>query len=117
MYTKKISGGYATLIDGIDIKTLVHGEKTLLAEFLLHAGYIIPRHAHPHEQTGYMVSGMALMTIGHQTYEMQPGDSWSIAGGIAHSVEVLEDSIVIEVFSPVREDYLPYQIGESENFD
>ena len=38
---------------------------------------------------------------------MAPGDSWSIPGGMPHGAEVLEDSVAIEVFSPVRDDYLP----------
>jgi quercetin dioxygenase-like cupin family protein len=37
----------------------------------------------------------------------RPGDGWNIPGGVSHSVDVLEDCVVIEVFSPVREDYLP----------
>jgi quercetin dioxygenase-like cupin family protein len=36
-----------------------------------------------------------------------PGASWSIPGGVEHGGEFIEDSIAVEVFSPVREDYLP----------
>jgi len=36
-----------------------------------------------------------------------PGDSWCVPSGVAHGAEILEDSVVIEVFSPIREDYLP----------
>ena len=39
--------------------------------------------------------------------EVEPGDSWCLPGGVEHSVVALEDSVVVEVFSPVREDYLP----------
>jgi quercetin dioxygenase-like cupin family protein len=39
--------------------------------------------------------------------ELQPGDSWCIPGGAEHEAQVLEDSVAIEVFSPIREDYLP----------
>jgi quercetin dioxygenase-like cupin family protein len=37
----------------------------------------------------------------------EPGDSWSIPENIEHEVKILEDSIVLELFSPIREDYLP----------
>ena len=38
---------------------------------------------------------------------MEPGDSWCIPGHVEHRAEIIEDSVAIEVFSPVREDYLP----------
>ena len=40
-------------------------------------------------------------------YEAEAGDSWNMPGNVEHGVRVHEDSVVIEVFSPVREDYLP----------
>ncbi len=60
-----------------------------------------------HEQTGYMISGRLLFTIGDERCEAEPGDSWNIPSNVEHDVEVLEDTVVIEVFSPAREDYLP----------
>jgi quercetin dioxygenase-like cupin family protein len=39
--------------------------------------------------------------------DVLPGDSWCIPGGMEHAVEMIEDSVVVEVFSPVREEYLP----------
>ena len=44
-------------LDGIEQKTLVHGDKTLMAEFRLQKGAILPLHSHPHEQIGYLVKG------------------------------------------------------------
>lgn len=98
--------GYIRALPGIARKTLVHGEKTLMVEFRLQKGFPLPSHAHPHEQTGYLVSGRLRLTIGDEVRDLQPGDSWAIAGNIAHGAEVLEDSVAIEVFTPVREDYL-----------
>jgi quercetin dioxygenase-like cupin family protein len=54
-----------------------------------------------------MISGKMTFTIDGEDFETGPGDSWSIPGNAEHSVNVHEDSVVIEVFSPVREDYLP----------
>ena len=47
------------------------------------------------------------LTIGNETRGMAPGDSWCIPGGTEHGAKPLEDSIAVEVFSPVRKDYLP----------
>ena len=99
--------GYIRVVDGIERKTLVFGEKTLLSEFRLEKGKRLPFHRHPYEQTGYLVSGHLVLIIDGQRSEMRPGSSWSIPGGIEHGAEVLEKSVAVEVFSPVREDYLP----------
>ena len=107
MFTKQSDTGYRKLVDGVEMKTLAHGEKTLLAKFHLQKGAVIPMHAHIYEQTGFMVSGKMRFKIGDAHYECAPGDTWCIPGDVQHGVEVLEDSVAVEVFSPVREDYLP----------
>ena len=107
MFYKKNSEGYHSRIRGIDQKTLVYGERTLLAEFLLKAGSVIPRHSHPNEQTGYLVSGRMVFTVGDEQFDAWPGDGWCIGADVQHSADVIADSVVVEVFSPVREDYLP----------
>ena len=112
MFERHSESGYHLAFMGIEQKTLVYGEKTLMTEFLLKKGNNLPRHTHPHEQTGYLVKGKIRLSIGAEEFEAQPGDSWCIPGGVEHGAEVIEDSVAIEVFSPVREDYLP---KENEN--
>ncbi len=107
MFCKRSNDGYKQALDGINLKTLVYGDKTLFAEFRLEKGSQLPRHAHPHEQTGYLVSGRIRLSIGEDTFDAEPGDSWCIPGNVEHRAEILEDSVAIEVFSPVRKDYLP----------
>ena len=109
MFERHSESGYHLALMGIEQKTLVYGEKTLMTEFLLKKGNNLPRHTHPHEQTGYLVKGKIRLPIGAEEFEAQPGDSWCIPGGVEHGAEVIEDSVAIEVFSPVREDYLPKQ--------
>ncbi len=107
MFNKKSKTGYRTARQGVVFKTIAFGDLTHLTEFHLAKGSIIPAHSHPHEQTGYLVSGRMSFTIAGKTFETGPGDGWNIPGGVEHRVEVFEDCVVIEVFSPVREDYLP----------
>ena len=107
MFRKNSSDGYAPALPGIEMKTLVHGKNTLMAEFLLAKGCLLPKHRHPHEQTGYLVKGAIRLTIGAKVFDVRPGDSWCIPGDVEHSAAIVEDSVAIEVFSPVREDYLP----------
>jgi quercetin dioxygenase-like cupin family protein/ribosomal protein S18 acetylase RimI-like enzyme len=107
MFTKHDTIPYAPALPGIDRRTLCHGAHTLMTEFRLKAGCTLPAHAHPQEQTGYLVSGRMRLRIGPEERELAPGDSWSIPGGAEHGATIVEDSVALEVFSPVREDYLP----------
>ena len=105
MFEKRSDAGYCPVLDGIERKTLVYGKKTLMTEFRLRKGAVLPRHSHPHEQTGCLVEGRIRLFIGTEEYEAQGGDSWCIPGGVEHGAEILEDSVAVEVFSPVWDDY------------
>jgi quercetin dioxygenase-like cupin family protein len=107
MFSSKSHTGYIEVLDGIKRKTLVFGEKTLMTEFLLEKGKVLPMHRHPQEQTGFLFSGKIVLTIGEEEFHVNPGDSWTIPGDVEHGARVLEDSVAVEVFSPVRDDYLP----------
>ncbi len=98
--------GYRRVLPGIELKTLAHGERTLLAEFRLEAGAVLPVHTHPHEQSGYLVSGRMRLTVGEESFEAGPGDAWTITADVPHGGQALVDTVAVEVFSPVREDYL-----------
>ncbi len=107
MFARFDSDGYREALPGIRMKTIVYGDKTLMTEFRMEAGSSLPSHAHPHEQTGYLVEGRMRLTIGSETFDVGRGDSWLIPGDTRHAAEILESSIAVEVFAPVREEYLP----------
>ncbi len=104
---KTSEDSYIKVFDGIKRKTLVYGDNTLLTEFILEKDKILPMHSHPEEQTGYLVSGHIILTVGGERHEMKAGDSWAIPGNTVHGAETIEDSVAVEIFSPVREDYIP----------
>lgn len=107
MFTKHNPDDYILALPGIYRKTLVYGASSLLSEFHMSLGSILPLHSHPNEQTGYLISGHIQLFVGDELYDAYPGDSWCIPADQSHRAEIVEDSIVIEVFSPVRQDYLP----------
>lgn len=107
MFTKKETRAFRPLIEGVVMRPLSFGEKTILCEFRLEKGHCIPAHSHPYEQTGYVVSGTLSIRIDNEWFLANAGDSWCIAENIEHEVETLDDAIVLELFSPVRPDYLP----------
>ena len=98
---------YTDPLPGIRQKTLVFGERTLMTEFHLTKNSTLPDHAHPYEQTGYLVKGHIVLRIGQAEYDTTPGDAWCIPMNVTHGARILQDSIAIEVFSPARADYLP----------
>lgn len=106
MFKKKSEMTYRKLLEGVKMGTMVHGEKTLMARFRLEKGCAIPDHNHPHEQTGLLLSGRMVFTVDGTELEVMPGDSWCIGSDLPHSARALEDSVAVEIFSPVREDYL-----------
>jgi quercetin dioxygenase-like cupin family protein len=107
MFTKKDTREFRPLIEGVKMRPLAFEEKTILCEFKLEKGSKLPSHRHPYEQTGYCISGKLNFRIGNTWQITEPGDSWSIPENVEHEVEILEDSVVIELFSPIRPDYLP----------
>ena len=111
MFYKSNRDGYKQILPGIQLKTLVFGDKSLLSEFRMEEGSQLPSHAHSQEQTGYLIAGQIRLSIGDERFEVTPGDSWSVPGNVAHRAEILADSVAVEVFSPVREDYLPKNLA------
>jgi len=107
LITKSSNQGYQEKLKGVMLKTLVYGKKTLMVSINLTKGATIPQHQHLHEQSGFLLSGRLDFVIDGDHFIAEPGDSWTILADIPHGVEALDDSSIIEVFSPVREDYLP----------
>jgi quercetin dioxygenase-like cupin family protein len=107
MFGTQSDAGYIPALEGVERKTLVYGAATLMTEFRLRRGAILPLHAHPHEQTGFLLKGRIRLRIGHEEHEAREGDSWCIPGGVEHGAEILEDAVALEVFSPLRKEYLP----------
>ncbi len=88
---------------GVTRRALALGERILLLEISLRKGAIAPAHSHPNEQSGYVVRGRLRIRIGDQTHELNPGDAYIIPPDVEHEAEALEDTVVVEVFSPPHE--------------
>ncbi len=93
------------MLPGLTRRVLATSDKLMLCEFCFKEGVEVPQHTHPHDQVGYVVSGRLRMVMGEQTLECGPGDSYHAPPDVPHSGAALEPSVVIDVFSPPREDY------------
>ena len=90
---------------GLMRRTLAQTEGVMIVEFRSEAGVVIPEHHHPHQQVGYVVSGLLELTLNGEPHRLNPGDSYAIPGDAPHSAVFVQQSIVIDCFSPPREDY------------
>ncbi len=96
---------------GVRLRT-PHGEKLMLSLVEIDAGAEVPLHSHPHEQGGVVLSGVMALTIGEQTNELSQGEMYIIPGGVPHrAVAVGGPVVVMDVFSPIREDYANLEAG------
>ena len=91
---------------GLTRKVMAYNDKLFLAEHQMSKGWIGTIHSHPHEQVVYVVRGRLKVTCQGKTFEVQAGDTFVVRGGVEHGASALEDSLVIDVFTPCREDYI-----------
>ncbi len=83
----------------------VHSDAMTFVWWRIEDGAAVPEHAHPHEQVVNMLEGTLALTVDGEEHVLHAGDVFAIPGGVRHSARALGPSRVLDVFSPVREDY------------
>ena len=94
-----------SMLPGLIRRTLATSQKMMLCEFTFEAGVRIPMHSHPHEQVGYVVMGRVEMTIAGHSKTLTAGDSYCAPSDVPHGAFTLEPTIIVDTFTPPREDY------------
>src|SRR5262245_5924305 len=98
--------------DGVVGRT-VHGDRITLTYVELEAGVSVPEHSHANEQQGMVLSGSLTFTVGGETRELGPREAWCITAHVPHSVvSGPEGAVLVEVFSPIRSDWVNLQPAE-----
>jgi quercetin dioxygenase-like cupin family protein len=91
---------------GLTRRILAYDDKLFVAEHGMDKGWAGALHSHPHEQVLYVVLGRVTLHCEGQSFELRPGDTFLVKGGVEHSATALEDSVVVDVFTPCREDFI-----------
>ncbi len=91
---------------GMKRKILGFNDQIMMVKVHFDKGGVGVIHKHPHSQTTYVVSGKFEVTIGQEKKILEGGDAFYIPSHIEHGAVCLEEGILIDVFSPVREDFL-----------
>ena len=86
-------------------QVLAHSDSLMLVRHYFEQGWVGTRHSHPHHQLVYVVRGALRVDAGGKTFDVLAGDSFVVDGDVEHQASALEASEVLDVFTPVREDY------------
>lgn len=91
---------------GITRRILAHGGKMMGVEATFEKGAVGAAHRHPHEQVSYILSGSFAYEVEGKKYTLHRGDSYYVAPDQLHGAVALEDSVILDIFTPQREDFL-----------
>lgn len=91
---------------GVSRKILAYNDALMMCEIRFEKGARGYVHAHPHTQITYVAKGSFRFTVGGDTRTVVQGDSILIPPDAPHGVEALEDSMLVDVFHPMREDFI-----------
>jgi len=100
--------------DKLQRKIFGYNESIMMVKVHFKVGGVGPLHAHPHSQTTYVESGSFEVTIGNEKKVLRAGDGFYIPSNVEHGAICLEEGLLIDVFSPVREDFLEGISGYSK---
>jgi quercetin dioxygenase-like cupin family protein len=87
-------------------RQVVHTENMTLARIHLDQGVVVPRHQHENEQVAMVLEGRMRFTVDDEVTDVGPGESIVFGPNVPHQAEALADSLVLDVFAPVREDWI-----------
>lgn len=90
-------------------RVLAWNDQLMAAEVSFDPGAIGAPHTHPHTQCSYVLSGKFSYTVEEESVELSPGDSIVVPGGLVHGTVCLEKGVLLDVFTPAREDFLAKQ--------
>jgi quercetin dioxygenase-like cupin family protein len=90
---------------GLRRQVMSYSPSMMLVRHRMQKGWVGARHSHPHEQMVYVVSGHLTFQHPGGVFEAKAGDSFLVAGNVEHQASALEESEILDVFTPYREDY------------
>ena len=87
-------------------RQVLHTESMTFARVTLRQGALVPMHEHEHEQIATVMEGCLRFVVGDEERIVEAGSTVPLGANVPHEVEALVDSVVVDVFSPIREDWI-----------
>ena len=97
---------------GVVRRVLAYADALMCVENSFLPGAIGAVHSHPHTQITYVVSGVFQFSIGGETREVRSGDTMLKQNGVAHGCVCLEAGVLLDIFTPMREDFIEKGVAE-----
>ena len=91
---------------GVVRKVLAYCGELMCVENRFEVGAVAAMHSHPHTQIAYIAEGSFEFTVGGETKRVRRGDSLLAPGGVPHGCACLEEGAVLDIFTPMREDFV-----------
>ena len=89
-------------------RKIVSGEREMLVQIYVKRGCLVPMHAHESEQMIYVLQGALKFLVGGREVTLREGEVLHIPSRVEHQAEALEDTFELDVFSPIRQDWLDH---------
>lgn len=107
MFTENNKVTAQELGGGVTRKILSYSNTLMTVELCFPAGAVGAKHQHPHEQIGYIVHGSLIyQEEGQEDRTLRTGDTYYVAPNVIHGVQILEDTKLLDIFTPMREDFV-----------
>ena len=87
-------------------RKIISGEREMLAQVYLKRGCLVPMHSHEAEQMSYILQGALKFLIDGEEITVREGEVLHSPSWVEHQAEALEDTFELDVFSPIRQDWL-----------
>jgi quercetin dioxygenase-like cupin family protein len=94
------------IVPGIRRRTIANGTTMYQMVARLDAGSRMPEHKHPQEQIVHILEGRMKLIVSGVPHELRRGESFYLAANVPHGVQTIEETMVLDTFSPPRDDYL-----------
>ena len=91
---------------GLTRQIMGYDSDIMLVKVNFEAGAIGYEHKHHHQQVSYVISGKFEVTIDGKTETLEQGDAFVVPSNVLHGAVCKEAGILIDTFSPLREDFL-----------
>ena len=89
-------------------RKIVTGEREMVAQVYLKKGALVPTHSHESEQMTYVLQGALKFLINGEEITVREGEVLHIPSWIEHQAEALDDTFELDLFSPIRQDWLDH---------
>lgn len=95
-------------------RKIVSGDRQMLVQVYVKRGCLMPMHVHESEQMTYVLQGALKFLVGGEEITVREGEVLRIPSGVPHQAEALDDTFELDVFSPVRQEWLQAADEEPE---